>query len=230
MNVSRTPEPAGLIQLGDRTLEALPSGALWWPERRVLTVADLHLGKAERMAREGRALLPPYETADTLDRLEAEVDRLRPRLLISLGDSFDDLRAVSGLSEDVVLRLERLSAGRRMIWIAGNHDPGPLSLPGSHLDEAVIEGIHFRHISEPGRPGCEVSGHYHPKARIAVKGRRIARRCFVVSGERILMPAFGTYTGGLDVTDHALSVLVGRESRILLTGKRIVAVSRQHLD
>ncbi|MEM9099083.1 MAG: ligase-associated DNA damage response endonuclease PdeM [Pseudomonadota bacterium] len=230
MNKARTLQAADQIALSDALFEAQPSGALWWPERQVLAVADLHLGKAERLAREGGALLPPYETTETLNRLDAEVNRLRPRLIIAVGDSFDDLSAASALSEEVVRRLERLAAGRRLIWISGNHDPGPVSLPGSHLDVAVIGGVHLRHIAKPDRPEMEISGHFHPKAHVTVKGRRISRRCFVVSGERVILPAFGTYTGGLDVTDKAMEDLLGPGCRVLLTGKKIISLSYAQLD
>ncbi|MBY8976586.1 ligase-associated DNA damage response endonuclease PdeM [Rhodobacteraceae bacterium NNCM2] len=215
--------------LGENRVEAQPSGALWWPERSLLVVADLHLGRAERMAREGGALLPPYETAETLDRLDAEVNRLQPRLIISLGDSFDDLTAARNLGEEVVLRLERLSAGRRLIWIAGNHDPGPVNLPGTHLDQALIAGVHLRHIADPTKPGAEISGHYHPKALVSVKGRRISRRCFLVSDERVVLPAFGTYTGGLDILDPAFGELTGGDCRALLTGNKIISLPVEHL-
>lgn len=181
------------------------------------------------MAREGGTLLPPYETTDTLDRLDAEVNRLNPRLVISLGDSFDDLAAAGNLDEAVVTRLGRLAAGRRLIWIAGNHDPGPLALPGSHLDQAQIDGIMLRHIADESKPGLEISGHYHPKARVTVKGRRIARRCFLVAGNRLILPAFGTYTGGLDVLDAAFDPVRGEASRALLTGNRIIALPVSHL-
>ncbi|MEM7671151.1 MAG: metallophosphoesterase, partial [Pseudomonadota bacterium] len=150
MDTGRNPaDEQALIELQGAVLRALPSGALWWPAKQLLVVADLHLGRAERIAREGGALLPPYETAETLNRLDAEIGAHDPRLVISLGDSFDDLAAAGNFDKDVVARLDRMAAGRRLIWIAGNHDPGPVSLPGTHLDHAMIDGLHFRHIAEP---------------------------------------------------------------------------------
>ncbi|MEM7669149.1 MAG: metallophosphoesterase, partial [Pseudomonadota bacterium] len=142
----------------------------------------------------------------------------------SLGDSFDDLAAAGNFDKDVVARLDRMAAGRRLIWIAGNHDPGPVSLPGTHLDHAMIDGLHFRHIAEPSRRDAEISAHFHPKAVVNAKGRRISRRCFLASGNRVILPAFGTYTGGLNVRDPAFYDLIDHNARVLLTGRRVIGV------
>lgn len=222
MNRERTSAGALVIRLGLAELQARPAGTLWWPEQALLTVADLHLGRAERMARLGGGLLPPYETEDTLNRLEAEVAALAPRSLVMLGDSFDDLTAAERLSAQVIERLERLAAGRRLLWIAGNHDPGPVDLPGSHVAEIALSGLSFRHIAEPERPGPEISGHYHPKLKLMVKGRQIRRKCFLLGQGRLVMPAFGTYTGGLDVRDPAFAPLTGSEGQALLLGRHAV--------
>jgi hypothetical protein len=148
---------------------------MFWPERSLLCVGDLHLGRAERLAREGGDLLPSYESIATLDRLEAEIAALSPRLVICLGDSFDDLAAARTLSEAVPTRIGRLAAGRRWIWVAGDHDPGPVELPGTHLAELRLGLLSFRHIALPrlAASGGEVSAHYHPKARVT---RRAAGR------------------------------------------------------
>jgi DNA ligase-associated metallophosphoesterase len=126
---------------------ARPSGALWLPAARLLVVSDLHLGKAERLARRGGALLPPYETEETLARLAAEVDALGPATVLCLGDSFDDLRAAEALDEAARETIARLAAGRRWVWAAGNHDPAPLDLPGTHAAEWREGPFAFRHIA-----------------------------------------------------------------------------------
>lgn len=203
--------------LAGTTLQARGSGALWWPERCLLAVSDLHLGKSERIARTGGAMLPPYETRDTLARLDAEVAALAPAVVVSLGDSFDDLAAAGGLAEEAVLWLARLMAGRRWIWIAGNHDPGPVGLGGMHLAELPLAPLVFRHVAKPGASG-EVSGHYHPKARVAARGRGVSRPCFLYDSDRVILPAFGTYTGGLRSSDPALAGLMRPEARAVLTG------------
>ncbi|RJL18084.1 ligase-associated DNA damage response endonuclease PdeM [Paracoccus siganidrum] len=181
---------------------ARPSGALWWPERQTLILADLHLGRSERYARRGGPLLPPWDLADTLDRLGAEIEALQPLRVVSLGDGFDDDLAGRAIAADAARRLWHLAQGRDWIWVAGNHDPLPAGpgLPGRSLDE-LRDGIALRHIAGQGP---DVSGHMHPVLRLA--GRNW--RCFVLGRDHLVLPAFGTYTGGLAITAPAFRRLV----------------------
>lgn len=204
-------------------LRALGSGALFWPEHELLVVSDLHLGKSERIARRGGAPLPPYETRDTLSKLEASLTFSGARQVICLGDSFDDLAAADGLPEDERLWITRLQAGRRWIWIEGNHDPGPIDFGGTHLAELTLEDLTFRHIARPGAHG-EVSGHYHPKACVSLRGRTISRPAFLVDDCRLILPAFGTYTGGLRSTSEPLANLMDQSAHAILTGPTPIAV------
>lgn len=205
-------------------LTALSSGVLWIPGASLLAVSDLHLGKAERVARLGGALLPPYETIHTLNRLEAEIAETDPRTVVLLGDSFDDIEAAQGLAEDVLDRFRRMAAGRQLIWIAGNHDPGPTDVPGTHVREHREGALTFRHIALRDTQPGEVSGHYHPKARLKIKGQFISRPCFLVDGNRVILPAFGTYTGGLDAGHPDLAGMLGPDAVMLVTGRRITAL------
>jgi uncharacterized protein len=198
-------------------LHALPSGGLYWPARDLLCVADLHLGKSDRMARRGGALLPPYETVETLDRLAQDIALLAPATVICLGDSFDDLTAAQGLTDPVRDHLTSLMAGRRWIWVLGNHDPGPLDLGGTHLAEHRNGPLMFRHIAEPGAQG-EVSGHYHPKLRLQLRGRSITRRCLLFDDTRLILPAYGAYTGGLFCDRPELSGLMGAAAEAIAIG------------
>ena len=199
------------------TLHLLPSGALHWPARQLLCVADLHLGKSERMARLGGPMLPPYETQETLDRLARDIDATAPTEVICLGDSFDDMAAAQALSEAIVARLGRMMAGLRWIWVLGNHDPGPVSLGGTCLAEYRADPIVFRHIADPAATG-EISGHYHPKARITLRGRSLSRRCALVDAGRVILPAYGAYTGGMFCDRPELERLVSRQGEVLLLG------------
>lgn len=213
-----------VIELMGARLTALASGALWWEAESVLAVADLHLGKSERMARRGGSLLPPYETVETLDRLAAEITRLDPARVVCLGDSFDDAHCVDALGKAVLDHLTSLAAGRDWVWIAGNHDPGPIGLAGDHLARLRAGALTFRHEAEIGADPGEVSGHYHPKLRLARGGRCLTRSCFVHDAVRLILPAFGAYTGGLWTDDPALAGLVGPDACAILTGTPCVRV------
>lgn len=210
------------LVLAGTPLLALASGGLFWPGERLLCVADLHLGKAERIARRGGTLLPPYETRDTLARLAAEIARLDPLRVVCLGDSFDDNVASETLPERD--RLTTIADGRDWLWITGNHDPAPLGLGGRHLDEVILGPLVLRHIARPGAAPGEVSGHYHPKLRLAIGGRTVSRPCFLHDSRRLILPAFGAYTGGLCAGDPALAGLLGSDARAILTGEHCVAL------
>ena len=204
--------------LGPATLYALPSGALYWPDQHLLCVSDLHFGKSERLARRGGALLPPYETRATLDRLDADIEATSARHVVCLGDSFDDLAAADSLDGADQLWLTRLMAGRVWTWIEGNHDAGPTALGGSHRGELAIGALAFRHIATPKTP--EISGHYHPKARLAGK----AYRCFLIDANRVIMPAYGAYTGGLWADDPVLAGQMAPNSIAVLTGSTAIPI------
>ncbi|AHM04242.1 hypothetical protein roselon_01879 [Roseibacterium elongatum DSM 19469] len=204
-------------------LEALGSGGLFWPSRRLLVVSDLHLGKSERMARRGGAMLPPYEGAETLDRLARDIDRTAPATVICLGDSFDDTAAAEALDDATRGRLGALMAGRTWIWIEGNHDPGPIALGGDHLLHYQAGPLVFRHIATPDARG-ELSGHYHPKARLSLRGRSLSRRCFLIDACRIILPAYGAYTGGLACDRPELSGIMRDDARAILLGSPPVMI------
>lgn len=205
--------------LAGETLHALPSGALHWPAQSLLCVSDLHFGKSERLARRGGALLPPYETRATLEKLEADIDRTAPAQVICLGDSFDDLAAADGLEEAARLRLARLMAGRDWTWIEGNHDAGPVDIGGTHRATVTLGPLTFRHIADPSQ-SAEISGHYHPKARL--KGT--SRPCFLLDALRLILPAYGTYTGGLRTDDADLQALMQKGALAILTGPRALPI------
>ncbi|MEM7188879.1 MAG: ligase-associated DNA damage response endonuclease PdeM [Pseudomonadota bacterium] len=215
----------GVILLAGESLTPMPSGALWWADQQLLAVSDLHLGKSERVARRGGGMLPPYETEDTLQRLEAVVVGTRPRTIVLLGDSFDDLDAAEAVRDMVTERLTSLAGGRRLIWIAGNHDPGPVDLPGAYMAEFRAGPLTFRHIAVPASAG-EISGHFHPKMRLWLRGTHISRPCFLADQARVILPAFGTYTGGLDVADPAYDGLMGPDAMAWLTGRRVACLPR----
>lgn len=209
---------AHVFVFADLTMHAEPTGALWIPDAQTLIVSDLHLGKSDRIARRTGVLIPPYENTETLRRLSDDIARLSPQTIICLGDSFDDLQGVDALDATHHRTLTQLQAGRRWIWIEGNHDPGPVALGGTHVAQHMIGSVAFRHIASNATP--EVSGHYHPKHGVPGAGRQ--RPCFVYDEKRLILPAYGAYTGGLSATHPDLRPLFGRQPIAVLTGARSI--------
>jgi len=207
------------------------SGGLWWPERGVFVAADLHFEKGSAYARHG-SLLPPYDSHATIARLEEAVARLAPELVICLGDSFHDREAGARLDEGCRERLKTLCAGRPWFWIAGNHDPAPPEgLGGSAVEALAVGHLEFRHEPSAGAVTGEVCGHLHPCASVTVKGRNLRRRCFVSDGARLILPAFGAYTGGLDVHEDAISGLFPGGFDVWLVGRdRVRPVKQSRLS
>ena len=189
------------------TLVADLSGALFWEEQSLLVVSDLHLEKGSSFASRG-VLLPPWDTIATLGRLGAVIARHDPRTVIALGDSFHDRSAHDRLSASNRDIIAAFQLRRDWIWISGNHDPAlPSHLGGVVAQEVAIGPIVFRH--EPSGASGEIAGHLHPKARVSTRGRSMERRCFASDGERAVMPAFGAYTGGLNIRDQAFARIFG---------------------
>src|SRR4051794_15955748 len=202
-SVARQSDSAGTVTIAGVTMVADLSGALFWEAERLLVVSDLHLEKGSSFARRG-VLLPPYDTAATLSRLAAVIARHDPRTVIALGDSFHDRDAHERLSEPDRDAIAALQARRDWIWIAGNHDPAlPDDLGGAVASEVAVGGLVFRH--QPTGAAGEIAGHLHPKARVSTRGRSVERRCFAADGERLVMPSFGAYTGGLSIRDLAFA-------------------------
>ncbi len=187
-----------------------PSGALWLEAEAMLVVADLHLEKGSAYAARGQ-MLPPYDTRETLRRLAAEVAALSPAAVVLLGDTFHDRRAEDRLAPDDAERLCALASGRSLVWVIGNHDAdGPRALPGEVADELTLGALILRHEPRPGVQPGEISGHLHPCARVQASRGSVRRRCFVTDAERLILPAFGAYAGGLNVRDGAFSGLFAR--------------------
>jgi DNA ligase-associated metallophosphoesterase len=211
---------AAPIHLSDERLMLDPAGAAFWPARRTLIVSDLHLEKGSAAARHG-SLLPPFDTRATLEKLARLIRFYRPEAVVALGDSFHDPRGVERLNAADRAKLGLLTEHAHFIWITGNHDAVPSGLAGESTAEWNQGPFVFRHqaAARRGARGTEISGHYHPKASVETRARRISRPCFVSDAARLMLPAFGAYTGGLDVRDPAIRVLFPRGLRVFLLGQ-----------
>jgi uncharacterized protein len=204
------------FEFAGHTLHALPQGALFWPARRALIVADLHFEKASWFAKFGQ-MLPPYDSMATLTDLTALVAVTQPAELWCLGDSFHDSGGAGRLPERARDMLHDLTAKLDWVWVTGNHDHA-LDDPfgGRIVEEADVDGLILRHEADPADLRPELSGHFHPKLRVAIRGRNVARRCFVASATKLILPAFGSLTGGLDAGHPEILKAVGDDARALI--------------
>jgi DNA ligase-associated metallophosphoesterase len=194
-----------------------PAGFAAWPAQRLLAFADLHLEKGSHFAARGR-MLPPYDTRETLERLGLALRRWKPARVVFLGDSFHDAAGCLRLAPADAATLHRLLDGIETVWVLGNHDPlPPRGLPGTALPEWRLAPLTFRHIAQPGA-GAELSGHFHPKATMPTRAGGVTRPCFLADARRLLLPAFGAFTGGLDIADAAIASLFPRGGRAFLIG------------
>lgn len=213
------------LKFGGQHFIALPDRALFWPAHRALIVADLHFEKGSAFAAHGQHL-PPYDSHDTLDRLVTLAEQCDAAQIFCLGDSFHDHRAASRMPHDVSQRLSQLARERRILWIAGNHDGISGSAWGGEVaDELLIDGVALRHESDAKDPRPEISGHFHPKLRLRIKGRLLSRPCFVTGDDRLLIPAFGSLTGGMDADCPQIAALFPKNnySALLVAGQELLA-------
>ena len=218
------------IDIAGARLHPDASGALYWPDEATLILADLHLEKGSSLARRG-IFLPPYDSRATLARLARLCQSFQPRRIVALGDSFHDPEGPARLPAEERALIADLAARHGMVWIAGNHDGlSAEPLGGAVTEELRLGPLVFRHLpARDGRAG-EIAGHLHPCASVSVKGRRFRRRCFVGDGTRLILPAFGVFTGGLDLFDDAFAGLFLKTITAFLLGDDAVyAFPERHL-
>ena len=224
-------ETSTLLMFGGHLFEPLLSGALFWRAQRTLLVADLHLEKLSSFARRGQ-LLPPYDTGATLRRLRKDIEETGATRVIALGDSFHRDEGTSTLLEADRMLLDGLVEQAEWIWLLGNHDPAPHRLGGQCLSHFVHCGLTLTHEPRSGVPGL-VGGHLHPAAAIHVAGRTVRRPCFVHDGKMLVMPAYGSSTGSINILGAAFSSLfdfgslevtmLGRDRLYPVSPRRLVA-------
>jgi DNA ligase-associated metallophosphoesterase len=203
-------------------LALVGSRALYWPREQALLVADLHLEKASFFAGHGQ-MLPPYDSRETLARVAGALRQTGARRVFAMGDNFHDRQGEARLEPHAAGMLDALVRATDWIWITGNHDGG--ATMGTSLEELEVGGLVLRHEAVAGELRPELSGHFHPKLRVTARGRSITRPCAVRSERKLILPAFGTLTGGMDAADPAIIAAVQPARRIdavLATGGRLV--------
>lgn len=220
--------PSQTAEIGIHGVAALcdPLGGLFLVQHGMLIVSDLHLEKGAAFARRGQ-LHPPYDTLATLRLLQILIDRYAPKTVISLGDNFHDRKGSTLLPPLLRQSIHDMAKGREWLWVNGNHDPdGAVGLPGSSVDELHYSGLVFRHEPKAGQVSGEIAGHLHPAAVVRRREKSVRRACFATDGSRLVMPAFGVTTGGLDLRHAAMHGLFDKTKLVahMLGRDRIYSV------
>lgn len=209
-------------RLAETLIGALPEGALWIADAKALIVSDLHLEKGSSFAVRGQ-MLPPYDTHAALTKLVALADKLTPDIIVSLGDSFHDRGGPARMGAEDRALLESLIARADWIWVEGNHDGKAAETLGGVARETLHLGaLVLRHEPTLGPAPGEIAGHLHPCARVAGRGRSVRKRCFAFDGERMIMPAFGAFAGGLNICDEAYGPIFPNGALALVMGRERV--------
>lgn len=219
------------IIINQTELKLDPRGGLFWPNRQLLVVSDLHFEKGSHFAANG-VPLPPHDTAETLNELSAMLSYWQPKTVISLGDSFHDHHSIERMIEADRARLTAIVAAHNWVWITGNHDGEiGLALGGQAMAEWIVGGLCFRHQAHARPSAGEISGHYHPKAQIRHRGKLLSGRCFLGDGQRLILPALGAFTGGLDVTDPIYQAFFkGAFHAHIMVRDRIISAPSRRLE
>lgn len=190
-----------------RQLIADNSGALYWPSQSTLLAADLfpETSCSGSIAADGGAVPPPSAIRPTLARLADAIDRYEPARVVVLGGAAPAAR--SRMTADELEILGILQEGRDWVWVTGAPSADSTPRGGSICAELEISGIALRHRPTPGWATHEIAGHVRPAAHFSLYGYTLRRPCFVGNGRRLVMPAFGTVAGGLNVLDDAFRPL-----------------------
>lgn len=205
-----------------------PCGILIWPRENIAVVADLHLEKASFYARHGQ-FLPPHDSFETLHRLSFDLELCGIRKVIFLGDSFHDPSGYARLDESSKTLLNNIGIHYELMWITGNHDKGLMPGGAQMAEELLVQDIVFRHEAVPAAQG-EISGHFHPKARFFLKGQRINKPCFIIDKNRMILPAYGVLTGGMDITLPPFNTLFPDQYCAHILGKdRIYSIPSENI-
>ena len=210
-----------LIKFAGQTFELHPDGTLYWPDKKLLIISDLHFEKGSSLALHG-IFLPPYDTSETLNKLQEACDRIQPETLLFLGDVFHDKSSLLRITQEDRDKLQAILDRYEIIWIEGNHDEGHAPDNIDIHTQYKIDDINFIHIADKSYKGFEISGHYHPSVKFVHKEHKIRRPCFVTNATKMIVPSFGVLTGGLYITDPVYRPILGSQFNTYILGTKDV--------
>ncbi|WP_422082264.1 ligase-associated DNA damage response endonuclease PdeM [Ulvibacterium sp.] len=183
------------IQIRNQSFRLHPSGTLFWQDRSVLLISDVHLGKVSHFRKFGAAV-PQNVVQKNFELMDEALEYFDPKVICFLGDLFH-----SALNKEWIF-FEKWVVKKSMeiILVAGNHDIiSPLKyedLGIKVVSEVEWDDFLLTHHPEERSGFFNFSGHIHPAIRLRGKGRQSLRLpCFFKSERQLILPAFGKFTG-----------------------------------
>ena len=198
-------------------------GSVYWPDKKSLILGDLHLEKSSYFAKLGN-FLPPYDSFETLNKLEKSLNKLNVNKIILLGDIFHDKEGIKRLNKKLLKYLDYICKKFDVIWLVGNHDGIDRPKDAKFCKKYKIDNINFNHKSSKNTMN-ELSGHYHPKATLKLFKTKISKPCFLIGKSKIILPAYGSFTGGIDSQDEIFKkIFENKYKTYLFLNKKLVKV------
>ena len=212
------------IQLLGNQLELLPSRAVWWPARRMLIVADVHLGKDQVFRRYGVAI-PDGVLHAEFKALDEAIEQTRAERLLVLGDWVHAPPSEGDAWPNEVLAWRNRHQQLTIDLVLGNHDralSGWLQRwnIGEIEHQRVLDGLTLSHAidAENDDAAAGISGHWHPAARLRSGRESLRLPAFALRDQHLILPSFGRFTGGMDGLERNGWQLLAA------TGQRVVSV------
>ena len=217
------------INFNNHKFQISKEGILFWFDKQIAIIADLHLEKGSSFGPSGQ-FLPPYDSEETLNKIFKTIKNHKIKTIILLGDTFHDKNAFDRMSEKVFILFKSLIEKYEVIFILGNHESKFEIGRISFLNEYVIDDIHFIHQALPTSI-FQISGHFHPVASVKSSIKKITAKCLLHTNNHIILPSFGKYTGGLNINNPVFKPFVNNNSKIyMLTKKSIYKFTSKEIE
>ncbi len=180
----------------------------------------MHLEKGSSYAETGQ-LIPPFDSEATLNKLIYSMKINKINKIILLGDTFHDEGALERMDLKSQGLLRYILDNYNVIFILGNHENKMKLEKITFYHDYVIDNIHFTHEAKLNNQ-YQVSGHFHPVASVKVGSKKITEKCLIHSKNHLILPSFGTFTGGLNINSNIMKPYLSNYYDIFMLGKKSV--------
>jgi hypothetical protein len=215
-----------VINFNNHEFKINNDGILFWLEKKIAIISDLHLEKGSSFASSGQ-FIPPYDSEETLKKLINFLKTHEVQTIILLGDTFHDRGALNRMSSKVKSIFDSLVENYEIIFVLGNHENKMKSAFIKFYERYIVDDIHFLHEAVLEKK-YQISGHFHPVASLKINSKQITEKCLIHSENHIIMPAFGEFTGGLNINNPVFKPFLNRNYYIYFLTKKSVYKFASH--